>query len=103
MKRILIFPRAEQDLDELAEHIAKDNLDRALGLFTAAAAAFQRLSEMSDIGAKREFRDSRLTNLRMWPIPQYPNVLVFYDVLGNDLRIVRILHSSRDIEKLFSH
>ena len=102
MKRLLVFPRAEQDLDELAEHIAKENLDAALGLYAAANAAFRRLAEMPDIGVKREFLDPKLTHLRMWPIPGYSNMLVFYDVLGDDLRVVRILHSSRDIAALFS-
>ena len=103
MKRLFIFPRAEQDLDGLAEYIAKDNIDAALGLYNAADSAFQRLAEMPDIGAKREFLDPQLANLRMWPLPHYPNVLVFYDVQGESLRVVRILHSSRDIEELFSN
>lgn len=101
MKRLLIFPRAEKDLDELAEHIAQDNLDAALGLYTAADAAFRRLLEMPDIGARREFLDPRLANIRMWPLPHYPNVLVFYDSLDEDLRVMRILHSSRDIAGIF--
>lgn len=101
MKRLRILPRAEQDLDEIAEHIARDNLDAALGLYVAADAAFQRLAEMPGIGATRNYLDSRLTCLRMWPIPHYPNVLVFYALLGDEVHIVRILHSSRDISSLF--
>ena len=103
MKRLFIFPRAEQDLDGLAEYIAKDNIDAALGLYTAASAAFQKIAEMPDIGAKRDFLAPQLANLRMWPLPHYPNVLVFYDVQDDALRVIRILHSSRDIEELFSN
>lgn len=103
MKRIRILPRAEQDLDEIAEHIARDNLDAALGLYAAADAAFQRLAEMPEIGATRNYLDSRLTHLRMWPIPHYKSVLVFYEFLGDEVRIVRILHSARDLSGLFSH
>jgi len=102
VKRLLILPRAEQDLNELAEYIARDNLDAALGLYTAADLAFRRLVEMPDIGAKREYLNPRLAHLRMWPLPHYPNVLVFYETQNDDIRIVRILHASRDIAGLFS-
>jgi len=102
VKRLLILPRAELDLDELAEYIARDNLDAALGLYTAADLAFQRLVEMPDIGAKREYLNPRLAHLRMWPLPHYPNVLVFYEALNDVLRIVRVFHGSRDIAGLFS-
>lgn len=76
MKRLLILSRAEQDLDELAECIARDKLDAALGLYAAADMAFRRLREMPDIGARREYLNPQLAHLRMWPLPHYPNVLV---------------------------
>jgi plasmid stabilization system protein ParE len=34
-------------------------------------------------------------------IPHDKNVLVFYEFLGNEVRIVRVLHSARDISGLF--
>lgn len=40
---------------------------------------------------------------QMRPLPRYPNVLVFYPAQGEDLRVIRILHSSRDIARLFSN
>ena len=56
---------------------------------------------MPGIGAPREYRNPTLARLRMWPLPAYPNVLVFYEPLDDEIRIIRILSGSRDVLALF--
>ncbi len=46
-KRIVITPRASQDLDENFAYIAQNNLDAALRFFDAARQTFARLAQMS--------------------------------------------------------
>jgi toxin ParE1/3/4 len=40
-------------------------------------------------------RQTDFSNIRVKPIPNYP-YLLFYQASGNDLTILRILHSARD-------
>ncbi|HPF35611.1 MAG TPA: type II toxin-antitoxin system RelE/ParE family toxin [Candidatus Krumholzibacteria bacterium] len=102
MRRIRILPRAERDLDEIAAFIAQENLDAALGLYETAQAEFDRLAVMPEIGASRPSMHPRLADLRMWPLPRFNKVLVFYESAESEVRIVRVLHSARDIPELFN-
>lgn len=86
---------------EIAEHYGGESLDLELRFIEAAEEAFSKLSAMPEKGAKREYFHPRLKGLRMWPIPDFPKILIFYNQLENGIEVVRVLHSSRDIEALF--
>ncbi|HEY7334245.1 MAG TPA: hypothetical protein VH639_05120 [Bryobacteraceae bacterium] len=38
--------------------------------------------------------------MRFWTVQRYPNYIVVYDPATTPVRIVRILHGMRDIEKM---
>ena len=96
-RRVVIAPDAEVDLDGLAAYIAEDDLKAALRLYTAAENAFNQLLSMPEIGSTRESVAPRLRGLRMWPIPDFPNHLIFYRPTTVGIEIVRVLHAARDI------
>ena len=96
-RRLIIAPEAELELDELVAFIADDSLEAAMRLYAAAESAFQRLLLMPEIGAMREMGTPGLKGLRMWPIPDFPNHLIFYRPTNTGVEIVRVLHTSRDI------
>ena len=52
--------------------------------------AFVRLADMPRIGKEREFRNTRLTGVRFWPIPGFVKSLIFY----------RVLHGAQDIQAI---
>jgi toxin ParE1/3/4 len=70
-QRIIIRPRADRDLDEHAEFIARDNLEAARRFYDAAAEAFDRLAVLPEMGSPRTFRNPALAGLRMWRIPSF--------------------------------
>ncbi len=63
-KRIVITPRASQDLDENFAYIAQNNLDAALRFFDAARQTFARLAQMSGMGRLYPVQNPRLEGLR---------------------------------------
>lgn len=95
-----IEPAARQDLAELFLYIGTDNLDAAFRFYDAADAAFVRLSEMPGIGTLIEHKSRRLKGLRRWPVPGFPNYLIFYRTTPDEVHIIRILHGARDIAAL---
>jgi toxin ParE1/3/4 len=99
-RALVIRPEAEVDLDEQALFIAVDNMDAALRLFAAATRAYQRLLEMPELGVARQLGSKRLEGLRMWPIPDFPNHLIFYLPTDTGIEIVRVLHGARDIPEI---
>lgn len=56
---------------------------------------------MPAIGTQRAFRNRRYSSVRMWPIDGFERYLVFYRVLDDGVEVLRVLHGSRDIERLF--
>ncbi|HEV7506524.1 MAG TPA: type II toxin-antitoxin system RelE/ParE family toxin [Thermoanaerobaculia bacterium] len=94
-------PLAESDLDEQALHIAQDSVNAALRFLDAAQAAFDRLHSFPEIGRSREFLHPELKDVRSWPIPKFEKHVVFYRLSGDLVDILRVVHSARDLDRIF--
>ena len=95
-------PRVRRDLEQNADHVAEDSLDAALRFYDAAEAAFDELAEMPGMGSPRTFKNSRLGEVRMWPIPGFENWLIFYRPIKDGIEVLRVVHAARDIQGLFA-
>ncbi len=103
MSKIIKRPQAERDLEESFVFIGEKNLDAALDFLAAAEEAFDLLAQLPHLGSPREFRSTRLRNVRMWHIKGFEDYLIFYRVTAQGIEILRVLHGKRDIESIFSH
>ena len=101
-RRVLLAPDAARDLEEQVEHIARDNPEVALYYSEAAHATFQRLAGMPETGAPRNYRDQRLSGLRMARVRGFERYLIFYRPTEGGIEILRVLHASRDIEPILT-
>jgi toxin ParE1/3/4 len=95
--RLIIRPRVYLDLDEIAEHIQKDNPRAALRFLENAEATFESLAEMPGLGARYRVRNPRLPDLRRFSVKGFRKYLVFYQPVGSAIEIVRVLHGSRNL------
>jgi toxin ParE1/3/4 len=95
--RSIIRPRVYLDLDEIAEHIQKDNPQAALRFLENAEVAFESLAEMPGLGARYQVRNPQLPDLRCFSVKGFRKYLVFYQPLGDAIEIVRVLHGSRNL------
>lgn len=59
------------------------------------------LVAMPRMGARREWLDFRLPELRLWPVPQFPAYLIPYVPVEGGVELVRVLHARRDIQSVF--
>ena len=94
-------PQAERDIEECFVYIAEDNLDTGVYFLVAVEESIERLTEFPRLGTQRTFQDKRFQNVRLWRVKGYENYLIFYTVSENNIEVIRVLHSSRDIEELF--
>lgn len=100
--RIILRPAADQDIIDQAEYLTRhQSLQTGLRFYRAADETFRLIASQPEIGTRAEFRSSFLHGMRMFPLKRFPNHLVFYRRVENDVEIIRILHGARDIETLF--
>jgi toxin ParE1/3/4 len=101
MTPVTFRPRAEQDLNDIEEELAKRYSPQVATKFIQAAnETWDLLENMPEVGAPRRYRNRKLLGLRMWPMRRFEKYLVFYRALERSVDVVRVLHSSRDIRRI---
>ena len=95
MPVILKRPRAADDLIEIWDYIADDNVARADAFIDEADAQFRLLLEQPLLGRSRE---ELAPGIRSFPLGRY---VIFYEVIADGIAIVRVLHGARDLGPLF--
>ncbi len=86
-------PLAEQDLEEIGDYIAADSPHRALTSTKELRRTCEKLALAPAISTHRpELGDG----IRMFP---HGNYLIFYPATTARMRIERIMHGARDIDR----
>jgi toxin ParE1/3/4 len=86
---------ARDDLDNIWEYIAETNPPAATRILQIIMNKCRILEENPFLGRKR---DELATGLRSFPVQ---NHIIFYRISSSSVEIIRILNSTRDIDKLF--
>ncbi len=90
-----IAPLARDDLGNIWDYIAGDNVSAANRLLDELHKAFLLLGTQPLIGQTRqELRES----LRSFSVGKY---VVYYEPVDRRIRVLRVLHGSRDVNVLF--
>ncbi len=94
---VIIRPLARDDLDQITEYyLAKAGPEVASGFLTAWTKVLRHLSQFPQSGSPRFAEIARNPGLRSWLVRGFP-YLAFYRLAGDQLVVLRVLHSSRDI------
>jgi toxin ParE1/3/4 len=93
--RCLYSARAVDDLEDIAEYIARDNPQRALSFIGELRT---RCEQFVTFPLNAPLRPDIAEGIRMVPFGRY---LILYSIAGDDLLIERIAHGARDIGQLF--
>lgn len=96
MKQCIFSPRSRKDFAEILDYFAETDADSALDFVTRLQLACEQLAQIPGMGRKR---DDLARGLRSFPVEKY---VIFYRIVKEDIEIVRVLHSARDIESIFS-
>jgi|AGSF01.1.fsa_nt_gi Plasmid stabilization system protein len=99
-KKILITPKASQDIDNHFAYIHQNNVDAALRFFDAVRETLAKLAKISAAGRLYPVNNQHLEGLRRWQVKGFENYLIFYLTSEGNIKIVRILHAARDIEEI---
>lgn len=95
MSKYQFTPQAVADLFDIWSFIAEDNPAAADRVEEAVFRACDFLAESPRAGRMR--KDFTPLPLRFWVVQPYSSYLIVYDSEKKPLRIIRILHTSRDL------
>jgi len=99
-KRIIIRPKASQDLDDHFAYIAEKNLEVALQFFDSARSTTAQIARMPGIGSLYPVENPRLKGLRKWAVKDFRKYLIFYFERDDAVEVVRILYATQDISSI---
>jgi len=95
MADLVISPEAEQDLVDIWLYIAEDQPINADHFLERLEEHAKRVAEFNDMGIDRP---ELALNLKSFPVDRY---ILFYRQIENGVELVRVLHSSRDMNLIF--
>lgn len=92
MSKFILNPEADQELDDIWEYIAQDDIDAADRWDRKLRDAFSMLATNPQAGHTR--KDLCDSSVRFWPVGAY---LILYRTHSDHIEIVAITQGSRDI------
>lgn len=92
---------ARRDLIDHFVYLGENDLKVAERFLDAARVAMEQLVDMPELGALRQFKDPRLKDTRLWPIPGFRNYIIFYQHDSDKIRVLRVLHAAQDYHRVF--
>jgi toxin ParE1/3/4 len=100
----IVRPRADIDLDEIAEYLTQQSsLDIGLNFLAEAQRTFALLKTQPAMGWQCKFERSRLAGVRMFRVrAPFDDYLIFYQPRGERVEILRVLHGRQDLANAFS-
>lgn len=99
-RRIIIRPKASQDLDDHFAYIAENNFEVALKFFDLARSTIAQLARMPGLGSLYPVANPHLQGLRKWAVKDFKKYLIFYFERDDAIEVVRILYAAQDISSI---
>ncbi len=95
MRRIRFAEAAAQDIEGIYDYIAADNIEAADRVISLLQARWRSLLSKPGIGSKRDELQMGMRSITEW------NYVIYYQATSEEVEVVRVLHSSRDIARIF--
>lgn len=95
--------QAVRDVIEAADWVAQvRSLDASETFMDAVKDTYELIASMPRIGVARDYGNLQVAGMRMLTVPRYPKYLIFYTLSDTEVTIIRVLHSSRNIQEIFA-
>lgn len=95
---VILLPKAKEDVRDQLSYLSEFDVELVVKLTDALEGTLDHLSEFPESGKLRFYYHPRLKNIRQWPIKGFKKLLLFYQINSAAIAIIRVLHTSRDID-----
>nr|WP_298094424.1 type II toxin-antitoxin system RelE/ParE family toxin [uncultured Shinella sp.] len=97
----VVLLAARADILRQVGYFIEIGQDHVADRFLAATQiAIEELSHTPHAGPLRLMKNPQLSGLRTWSVDGFDDVKIYYVATNEELRIVRVLHGRRDIERI---
>ena len=101
VRSLIIRPRASDDIEREADYLEEHASPKVAARFRSAIIdTIERILFMPGIGSLRRYSNPIVAGLRMTLVSEFNKYLVFYLTPEGNIDIVRVLHSSQDIDAI---
>lgn len=90
-----------EELVNLSFYLADENEELAQNFLNACDKTFLFLAENKFVGSIKNFKNAKLSEVRMWRVKGFEKYLIFYLPTKNGIRILHVLHSATDYNRAF--
>ena len=98
--KYVLRPAAKDDIiQQFRYYLLADAFETASKFLEAVDESIETILAMPQIGAPKTLCNPILEGLRSWPVKNFKDILIFYVIRPEVLRIVRVIHGRRDINK----
>lgn len=99
----IVRPKVSEDLDEQAFYLANEaSAEIGHRFLIAAHETFNLLATQPEMGWHPRLRHPSLTSLRVFRISGFERMLILYRPIKDGVEIIRVIHGSRDIERILT-
>ena len=95
MSRFKLSHQAAQDIEDIWNYLAQENLEAADNILDKLRERFVLLTKFPELG---RVRPDLAPSVRGFPVGNY---IIFYRPLEPGIEIVRVLHGSRNLRRIF--
>ena len=101
MKRIIRSTARDDILRQFRYYLVDQARPEVAHRFLEAVEkTIEKILRTPEAGARREFSSRLLAGLRSWPVEGFENIRVYYLAEETAVRVVRVLHGKRDIQRI---
>lgn len=101
MRLLIQESLAAHDLEELVDYLALQDISLASRFIDSVEQAYLNIRQNPTTGFLADFIDERLRNIRIMIVPDFPNHLIFFRESQESVRVMRVLHASRNVARMF--
>jgi len=102
-RRLIVRSVARADILRYVRYLLEHDARTAAERFPDAVdQALERLLDMPGLGAPQAFTHPKLGAMRAWQVPGFQYMYIYYQEIAGGIRVIRILHSKRNLRRIFS-
>jgi len=99
--QIVTSAEADDDVFGIACYLAEQREGLGFRFYACVDDTYRQIADNPLLKGLGHFRQAEIKNIRIRPVKDFPNHLIFYRIEADRIEILRVIHGARDYMSLF--